>query len=282
MLSRLNAASGVLVIGCWLSATGCDKSAEQQADLDRVSTRVRVDGLRRTVGTLLSAAREYQRIVQQCRERHPKGSLPYDQKFREQLANADSLRNPLLLRISQLESHGTDPKLLGSLDRSTIALLGQYVTLVAAFMDSLKRLDDLMVAKISGLRSSPTWREDRVSPTYGVVLLRDKGGYFTGAAVRIGQPVCRDLKAGKCTATNIDGFEIEIGGKWFKHPGKPRAKGKLADVLADIVIPIAPTAELRLVEANDPIRAYQETLSALEQSLARQIDVGQWIRRRLP
>lgn len=277
MLLRLNAASGVLVIGCWLSVSGCDKGAEQQADLDRVSTRVRVDGLRRTVGTLLSAAREYQRIVQQCRERHPKGSLPYDQKFREQLANADSLRNPLLLRISQLESHGTDPKLLGSLDRSTITLLGQYVTLVTVFKDSLKRLDGLMATKISGLRNSPTWREDRVSPTYGVVLLQDKGGYFTGAAVRIGQPVCRDLKSGKCTARNIENFEVEIGGKWVKRPGKPRDEGDLANV----VIPIAPTAELRLVEANDPIRAYQETLSALERSLARQIDIGQRIRRSL-
>ncbi|MBK8482728.1 MAG: hypothetical protein IPL40_16445 [Proteobacteria bacterium] len=102
----------------------------------------------------------------------------------------------------------------------------------------------------------------------GIVLVDDKGSFFLGSLVEVGDPYCSSEQATtdkKCKLSEIQGFFVRSGGAktWSRRPGKP-AKGGL---LSNLVVPIVPDAEWQAVAGAKPgflaHELYVSRLSAL-------------------
>lgn len=81
---------------------------------------------------------------------------------------------------------------------------------------------------------------------YGIVFAEDKGSFFLGALVEVGQPICKDKKidALKCKLNDIEGFMVRAGSsRWTERSGKPQQ----GETISDVVIPIIPDENWRQV-----------------------------------
>jgi hypothetical protein len=82
--------------------------------------------------------------------------------------------------------------------------------------------------------------EKEKGANYGLVFSEDKGQFYIGSLVEVGQPDCaKEVPAGKeCKMEDIKGFMVRTpGGSWSARAGKPAAKGAK---ITDIVVPITP------------------------------------------
>ena len=69
---------------------------------------------------------------------------------------------------------------------------------------------------------------------YGIIFGADKGSYYLGRVVEVGQPQCKGNKR-QCKASQLVGFKVRVGNseKWVIRPAKSRR-------ISEIVIPIDP------------------------------------------
>jgi len=73
---------------------------------------------------------------------------------------------------------------------------------------------------------------------YGLVFTEDRGQYYLGELVELGNLICEDPSLGsRCPAEKIQGFRVRTtGGDWQNRSGKPSDPKKITE----IVIPINP------------------------------------------
>ena len=195
-------------------------------------------GIKQEVVKLVKLNRRLVGVLSETRARGG-GRIVYDEQMIEDLKDilrASPLANPKKAKKSQEKLFRTNYAMME--DMAIYRLFEYYnnslrlLSGIESFLQKTNRTKEL----IKSYSNESTRKGTR---KYGVVFSEDRGQYYLGELVEVGNLICEDPALGaRCPAEKIQGFKIKTGlsDTWVDRKGKPSDPKKITE----IVIPINP------------------------------------------
>ena len=196
-------------------------------------------GIKTEVVKLVKLNRRLVGVLSETRTRN-KGKVLYDEQMIEDLKDilrASPLANPKKAKKSQEKLFRTNYAMME--DMTIYRLFDYYnnslrlLSGIETFLQKTNRTKELI-----GSYSKESAKK-KGSRKYGLVFSEDRGQYYLGELVELGNIICEDPALGaRCPAEKIQGFRVRTGlsGQWQDRKGKPSEPKKITE----IVIPINP------------------------------------------
>jgi hypothetical protein len=190
------------------------------------------------VTKLAAANRKIAEVVASSQGRN-KGRIVYDEQMIESIKD--------VLRSSPHANQEKARKQQDQLFRTNYAMMDDIVInrLFNYYNNSIRLYESLELfvqkaERTKDLVKAYSVEAEKGQQRYGLVFAEDKGQFYLGSLVEVGNMDCaKEVPPGKeCKMEDIKGFMVRTpGGSWSARPGKPAAKGQK---VTDIVVPIIP------------------------------------------
>ncbi len=194
-----------------------------------------------------------------------KGKVLYDEKL---FADLNEILSSSAVRSTDLSATEKAKKQQEQLFQTNYAMMeGIVVDRLFTYYNNTIRLfaelDSFLqkTERAKDLIKSYSQEVDQGQKKYGIIFAEDKGQYYLGQLVEVGDIDCMKKESKDCKKEDIKGFMVRVGTSktWSARPGKPAGKQKVTE----IVIPIIPNENWRQVAVGKPgYIAYKEYVMA--------------------